>query len=389
MGRWILAVDPDDSRVEYQLGRLYEDSDPSQGVRHLRRATELSPNVQRYWAHLAAICESIGDTNCADRTWEALAKLCPVVPLYHWQAGKSYLHTNQLIESLAQFQRLLDLDPQYAPQIWYALRELQTPDTIFQELLADRADSKIKVKYADFLSGQGDDNDAYRVWRQLAVSSSSFPFSSVKPYLERLITLDRIDEAESVWLDLQRLGVIKTSQVDNKRDNLIFNGDFEQFPLNAGFDWRSGPITYLSVDFSATGAHHGAHCLRVDFTVSRNEEYEPVYQLVPVLPNHTYKLEAYTRSEGITSDTGPYLRVSDTRQPSFPDALSETTVGTTPWHRVRLYFSTGPETQTVRLSIWRPRGRTFPTEISGAFWLDAVTLQSSGYASESIPEQQH
>ena len=59
-------------------------------------------------------------------------------------------------------------------------------------------------------------------------------------------------------------------------------------PLNAGFDWRWSGMTYLAVDFSAPGAYHGAHCLRVDFTVNRNNEYEPVYQIVPVLPNQTY-----------------------------------------------------------------------------------------------------
>ncbi len=61
----------------------------------------------------------------------------------------------------------------------------------------------------------------------------------------------------------------------NEKDNLIFNGDFEQSPLKAGFDWRASPQTFLAVDFSAPGAYHGAHCLRVDFTVSRNDEYEP------------------------------------------------------------------------------------------------------------------
>ena len=149
-------------------------------------------------------------------------------------------------------------------------------------------------------------------------------------------------------------------------------------------------MTYLWVDFSAPAAYHGAHCLRIDFTVNRNDEYEPVSQIVAVLPSHSYRLEAYVRSEDITSDTGPSLRVTDTQQPSFSDAISETTVGTTPWHPVRLDFSTGTETQAVRLSIWRPHGRTFPTEISGTFWLDAVSLKDTGPAAqESAAGGQH
>jgi hypothetical protein len=41
-----------------------------------------------------------------------------------------------------------------------------------------------------------------------------------------------------------------------------------------------------------------------------------------------------------------------------------------------LKFSTGAETQAVRLSVWRPPSRTFPMEISGSFWLDGVSLRA-------------
>jgi len=387
VGRRLLAIDSGNPRLEYRLGRIYEDKDPAEGIRHLRRATELSPHSQRYWSHLASACESNGDTKCADTAWERLAKLCPSVPLYRWHAGKSYLGTNRLDESLVQFRGLLDLDPEYAPQVWYALLDVQRPDTIFLELLADRTDLKIKVEYAKFLSDQGNDNDAFRVWRHVAESSGTVSFSTTKPYLERLIALDRIDEAESVWRDLQRTGAVRASKGNG---NLIFNGDFEQAPLNAGFDWRqSDHTTYLSIDFASSDAYQGARCLRVDFTGNRNEVYEPAYQVIPILPNHIYKLEAYVRSEDITSDTGPYLRVSDPQHLSFEDALSETTVGTTPWHSLRLSFSTGPEAQSARLSIWRPRGRTFPMGISGTFWVDSVSLHDMGYAVEpASPEGQ-
>ena len=187
-----------------------------------------------------------------------------------------------------------------------------------------------------------------------------------------------------MWVDLQKLGTLKCPQ--GSHNNLVFNGDFEQAPLNAGFDWRrTDQMTYLAVDFAAPGAYHGAQCLRVDFTVKRNEQFEPAYQIVPVLPNRTYKLEAYVRSEDITSDTGPYLRVSDPQRLSFEEVMTGTTIGTTGWHAVQLSFSTGPETQTVRVSIWRPRGRTFPMEISGSFWVDSVSLSDMGAASERTP----
>jgi tetratricopeptide (TPR) repeat protein len=376
VGRWLLALDADDPRLQNRLGQVYEDIDPAESLRHLRRATQLSPDSRLYWSDLEAACESMADRECIDQAGERLLKLCPMVPSYHWFAAQLSLRTNQLDRALAEFRRLLELDPTFASATWSSLQTVQKPDPIFQKVLADSADVQLKVGYVDFLSDQGDNDTAYRIWRRVVADSRPFPFSSAAPYLERLIALGRIEEAANVWQDLERLGIVKRCEADGK-DNLIFNGDFEQPPVNAGFDWRAGPLTYLAVDFSAPGAYHGAHCLRVDFTVSRNDEYEPAYQIVPVLPHHAYTLEAYVRTEDITSDTGPCLRVRDTQQAGFPDAISETTVGTTPWHPLRLFFSTGPQTRAVRLSFWRPRSRAFPTEISGTSWLDAVSLHGT------------
>jgi tetratricopeptide (TPR) repeat protein len=371
-GGRLLALDRDDPRLEDQFGQAYKNISPAESLRHFRRATQLSPASRLYWSDLESACESAGDTQCTDQARERLLQLCPMAPAYRWLVADSCLRTNRLDMAFEQFRRLLELDPTYAPSVWSSLQNVQQPEPVFQEVLADNPHAELKVGYVDFLSDQGDNETAYRIWRRVVADSPSFPFSSAAPYLDRLIALGRIDEAVNVWQDLEGLGIVNEA---NERGNLVFNGDFEQAPLKAGFDWRTGPTTYLALDFSAPGAYHGARCLRVDFTVSRNDEYEPVYQIVPVLPHHAYKLEAFVRSQDITSDTGPCLRVRDTQPAGFPDAVSETTVGTTPWHLVRLSFSTGPQTQALRVSFWRPRSRVFPTEISGTAWLDAVALR--------------
>ena len=379
-GRLILVLDANDPQLQHRLGQVYQEIDPAESVRYLRRATELSRYSRLYWSDLASACQSIGDTQCADRATEHLLKLCPMVPYYHQLAAESYLGKNRLDESLAQFRRLLELDPIYATDTWAALLTALEPDVIFQKV-ATSMDSMGQVGYVDFLSAQGDNDAAYRIWSFVAANPGPFPLSSVQPYLEHLVNLGRIEEAAHVWQDLERRGIVKRSDVEAK-DNLVFNGGFEGVPLNAGFDWRTGSTNYLALDFAAPGAYHGAHCLRVDFTVGSNNEYEPVYQIVPVHSNRTYSLKAYVRSQDITSTSGPVLRVSDAQQRGFEDAISETTVGTTEWHPVSLSFSTGPETQSVRLSLWRPRGRNFPMEITGSFWLDAVTLECKDCTAE-------
>jgi hypothetical protein len=192
-------------------------------------------------------------------------------------------------------------------------------------------------------------------------------------YVERLLHQGRTREALSVWQVVEKHS--NSVQATDEAENLVFNGGFERAPLNAGFDWRYQNTPQVAVDFSDRSARQGQRCLRLDFTVSSNQEFEPVLELVPVSPNQEYLLEASARSQNITSDSGPRLRVLDPDCPRCLDVATDSTVGTTPWHTVRVRFSTGAETGFVRLSVWRPRSRSFPTEITGQFWLDAVSLK--------------
>jgi len=41
----------------------------------------------------------------------------------------------------------------------------------------------------------------------------------------------------------------------------------------------------------------------------------------------------------------------------------------------------------VRVSVWRPPSQTFPPEITGTFWLDAVSLKATGPVSEKAALQ--
>jgi hypothetical protein len=372
IGRWLVAWDANDPRLEDQLGQVLKDTDRGEGLRHLERATQLSPASRLYWSDLESACETAGDAQCTDQARECLLQICPMAPGYYWLEADSCLRTNRLDLAFAQYRRLLELDPSYAASVWSSLQDLHQPERVYERVLADNPRAELRVGYVDFLSDQGDNETAFRIWRRLAAGSLSFPYRSAAPYLDRLIALGRINEALNVWQDLERLGIVEPG---SQNGNLMFNGEFERPPLNSGFDWRTGNTTYLAVDFSAPLAYHGKHSLRIDFTVSRNDQYEPVFQIVPVLPRQTYRLEAYVRTQEITSDTGPGLLVRDLTPGGFPDAVSETSVGTTPWHLVRVSFTTGPHTQAVQVSLWRPRSRVFPTEIVGTALLDAVSLR--------------
>ena len=374
-----IAMDPGDPALHNRLAQLTgdsaEQSSITAAVQAARRAAALNPNRSDYWLTLASACESAGDKACADQALQRALYLAPMVPQVWWLAGNHYLRTNRPESALPCFHRLLELSPDYAAPIFaLTLHAYNDPRMILEKVVGDEKDPQPGLAFADFMSANNQFDAARRAWTQVAGSGSRFSFGAVQPYIERLLSQGRYHEAQSIWSQLEGRGVIAAAQ-DNEPGNLMFNGGFEQVPLGAGFDWRSQPSTYVSVDFSDASPYAGEHCLRIDFPVGQNDDFEPVYQIVPVVPDQAYSLTAYARSMDITSDSGPRLLVTDPECPTCLDAVTDPTVGSTPWHSVILKFTAGPQTQAVRISVWRPRSRVFPMEISGSFWLDAVSVR--------------
>ena len=380
-----IALDPSDPELHHRLGMVLFDSpvgaDRMEGLKQLHLATELNPYAARYWADLSWVCELAGDTACATQGVERAVSLSPMMPQMRWLAANTLLRAGQNEAAMAEFRRLLAMDPAYAPATFHlCLGSLGDPQLILEKVVPPGKDPTLKLAYLNILSRsemEGADDLARKVWAKTVTEGTAFPLASASPYVEHLLQFGQIKEARSAWRDLEELGVV-ADPVKEQDGNLIFNGDFERMPLNTGFDWRNASATYLALDFSDPAAHSGRSCLRIDFTVSRNEQYQPLFQLVPVASSQPYVLTAYVRSRDITSDSGPRLQVVDPLHSNGPNVMSETTVGTTPWHQINLAFCTGSDTKLVQISVLRVRGRIYPTEITGSFWLDSVALMPSG-----------
>lgn len=378
--RRAVALDPENPELHRRLGLVltYMAIPPpiAEGIDELRRATQLSPARGQYWLDLATACESISESSCADRAYQQAALLSPMAPRFQWATANRDLRAGRDDAALAGFRRLLMLDPAYAPDTFrLCLDVLHNPERIFDAVLPASRDPRLRLTFVNFLSQNGHLSLAHQYWTETVAEGHSFPVQLAVPYLDCLLELGRGEDAASAWRDLEQLGVVNAPKDTGAQHNLVYNGDFDQPPLDLGLDWRTKVAPWVLVDFSDAKAYEGARCLRLDFTVSSNDETMPVYQFVPVSPNQSYRLTAYVRSDSLTSDSGPRLRILDPRCPSCLSVLSDTTVGTTPWHLVTLEFSTGPTTHLIHLSVVRLKSRAYPTEITGSFWLDQVRLE--------------
>lgn len=311
-----------------------------------------------------------------------------MTPRYRWLAANYDLWAGRSDEPKRQLRRLLEMvqmaraeeaeefSHYIQPTFRLALSAFNEPQVVFREVLPSGRDAGLKLDYVYYLAVHGQAEAAYRIWGRVVADAGSFPFALARPYVDYLLNSGRYQEGARVWGDLERLGAV-AKPAPGDQDNLVFNGSFEEPPLNSGLDWRHKDLRYPPISFSDPQAYQGNRCLRVDFNARMNDGYEPVYEYVPVIPDRMYVLTGYTRSRNITSDSGPRLRVLDPAHPNQLDTATEPTLGTTGWHPVSLTFRAPAQTSLVQVSVWRQRSVTFPPEVTGTFWVDAVSLKAA------------
>jgi hypothetical protein len=378
---WALQHDPGNPELLHRLGWAYAYNPSSidlvESMKYLRQAVTISPRRWDFWADLGTVCDDVGDTICSDEAYERAESLNPMTPGLNWAVANHYLLTDRPQKAFPHFRKLLDMDPEYLGNtLRICLRAGQDPLSIFRDVVPHGKDARPRFAFLMELTSAGDYESAMGVWEQMISGPDHSPsLPMVKPFLDFLLDHDRIGDAGKVWDSLQHTGVIPPPPAQS--DNLLYDGDFEGPPLNTGFDWRVADSPDLVFDFTDSSTYRGSRSLRIDFAVGRNSEYDLVNQVVRIQPNTSYQLSAYVRSDNITSDSGPRLKVVELGCADCAPTTSDPTVGTTPWHQVDVEFLTHPQTEAVRISFWRAENQPYPSDITGTVWLNDVILRKA------------
>lgn len=360
-----IRIDGANSELLDRLGLIYAwiEDKPDAAIASLRRATELTPANAQYWLDLAKVSEILPNTHYAEQASLRAASLAPMIPRYRWQLASHYFVTGESQKALQAVQQYLSLEPEDANLVFgMVARVLDQTDPVWQ-MLSQVGRPEVRAQYVAFLLASGQSPAAMRYWHELVSQKAQVPQSIGVRAVENLLARRDVQDARLIWNDLQELGALPPQS----GANLVFNDDFAMPFLDAGFDWHQVEQPFCQMVRTGDG-------VRVDFTAPSNSDFRPLYQLIPVLPNHQYSVSARVRSNEITSDSGPTLRVEDALCPQCLDVQTETTTGTAPWHAIATAFTTGQQTNLIRLSIWRARGRSFPSDISGSFWISDVSL---------------
>ena len=370
-------LDPSNSDYQLRLGRFYEydpaHTDPGQAMAHLERAVELNPYDPQTWLELGAAHEFQGQTGQAEACLRRADFLAPNLPPVQWAIANFFLLHGNVDEAFRHFKVVLAGSTRYNQVIFdTAWKASGDGGKILQELVPERVGPEFD--YLAYLLSHHNFGDAQSVWKRIVTNSESFRAAQAAGYIDGLIGAHRPAEAYQAWNDLRTKGLIAPTYAQTGQ-NLALNGDFEEPPLGFGFDWRLGRTDGAYATLDRTAFRSPSHSVLVQFAGTHNVNYESVFEFVRVAPNRSYRLQGFMRTEGITTDSGPRLRVRDAYDPRILDAFSEDLKGDSRgWASVLLDFKTAPQTDLIAIVVSRLPSRKLDNQIAGKVWVDDVSV---------------
>ncbi len=373
-----VRLDPDNAENYRRLGLAFQyqlsDIDLNLAIQNLRKAAELNPHDPQNWLDFGTALKLRGDSAEAEACIRRADALAPNLPAYQWPIGNFFLMHGNIEESFHHFRFVLAGSSQYNRILFSrAWKGTDDGNKILNLLIPN--DLATEFDYLNYLLSTQHFPEAQSVWSRTMSSPETFPPSNAAFYIDALIEAHRPREAYQVWTDLSNKGVIK-ALYQTTLHNLIVNGDFEEDPLNMGFDWRVRSLDDADAGLDETTYHSPGHSLLIDFSGKRNLDYRQVYQYVRVVPGRSYRLQGFIKTEEITTDSGPRLEVRDAYDGSALDKLTDGVTGsTTGWTELILDFVAGPKTELLVVGVTRLPSRKLNNMIAGRVWLDDFSLR--------------
>jgi tetratricopeptide (TPR) repeat protein len=369
--RWD-SSDPDfPARYAQTLANEGRDADPREIASAFEDATRLGPHRAGNWAGLGEALDLAGDHSGAVRAYQHAIELYPRSPDVNWEFANFLLRSGDTTGAIAPLRIAMEGDPSLRVGVFDLEWRAGVPsDRILTTLSGGQG---VLSAYLDYLDTTGRIDAAGSAWQRLLASREPINFDAACRYFDALLYAHRVDELTQVWSDLASHDPDRIRwQTDGA--NRITNGGFEEPMLNGGFGWRTTPIEGAEVSLDSGTVHDGTQSLLVHFDGNHNLQFAHVVQYVMAETDTRYRFVAYTRSEGITTDSGPRISIYDAYDRAALAMETDSVVGTTSWQEQKLEFRTGPKTKLLIVQVTRPASRKLDNQIAGSLWLDDISL---------------
>jgi len=204
--------------------------------------------------------------------------------------------------------------------------------------------------------------ESLTVWRAMTEISASQKETALR-YAHFLLHSKEIIESKKIWQ--QYSGIAGMT-----------NAGFETELTGRGFDWcylkeKDGKSEVMRVNHDTW---EGDYALRVNFSGRENIAFHHVYQIFTADPQTSYRLTYAWKSQGITTDQGPFVEIYGYDKKGLYKTGPMIT-GTQGWCEVSLEFEMPTDCQAAVVCLRRKPSNRFDSKIRGTLWLDDFRLE--------------
>ena len=349
---------------------LQRTGDYPAACQELERAIQLRPRDYFLWMLLGVSRDLNSDQEGAVRALRRATMLSPVYAKSHWLLGNLLLRTNNTPEAIRELRFAATSDETLLPNVidlaWgiYQHDPAETVNAIRPQT------ENARMALAVFFARQRQGLPALEQFR-LIKSPSIEEFHNL---LNAMLQARLFVEAWEVWARLHQLSGMPA----------LLNPGFEdEIDVGEiGFGWQiSENVPNVTMSADPTQYQSGQKSLRIDFRGESNPTTPAVTQLALVKPHTTYRLTFQALAKDFLSASAPVLAVIDASDEKSPTlAQSSGVSAANAWQEFSIAFTTGEQTNAVRLQFIRPGCGGNPCAAFGTIWLDSFDLRESSAA---------
>ena len=168
----------------------------------------------------------------------------------------------------------------------------------------------------------------------------------------------------------------------------ITNSGFENEFTGKGFDWfywneNDGKSEVKRDDHDT---YKGDYSLRVNFRGRENISFHHVYQVFTADPQSKYRLTYAWKSQGITTDQGPFVEIYGYDKEGLYKTGPMIT-GSQEWREVSIEFDMPEGCRAAVMRLRRIPSNRFDSKIRGTVWLDDFRLEKIEHDSQRFSNE--
>jgi tetratricopeptide (TPR) repeat protein len=293
------ALAPGNSQYLLRLGELTRFAGGS-ALESFRAASAANPRDAAIWTALGFASEESGDFRAAEGYFLKAAALDHQFEA-KWTLAGFYLRHQSSPEFWRWTKSALSIGRGDLSPLFDSMWRMSNDSAFIQSQLPRRA--PVLTGYFSWLVYNGHPDAAYDVApAALAVAGPNEKNAFVALCEQMLLARRRPDEAWALWKGILNRKLLPGASWD-PRSNMLFDGEFLQPPLNAGFGWRTPPVD--GVNLSQGGG------LEFDFSGKQPESCTLLQQFVTVTPGESLEFHCRYHANGIAPGTGLYWRMID------------------------------------------------------------------------------